>query len=167
MVLLISDTCILIDLFNGDLLDSMCKLPYKLGVSDAVLSGFEDSDSELIMPNSDQVLNAGFEGYSISSEGVAEVYELYSKYSRPSIYDIFGLVVAKKYDAILLTNDGGLRESAKSENIEIRGILWVLDELIKHEVIDKHRATVSLRKILDSGSYLPKRECDLRFDKWK
>ncbi|MCF7920928.1 MAG: PIN domain-containing protein [Candidatus Cloacimonetes bacterium] len=167
MNLLISDTCILIDLYNGELLDSMCRLPYELGVSDAVLSGFEDDESELIMPNPEQILRAGFKSYSISSEELAEVYKLYSKYSRPSIYDIFGLVVAKKYNAILLTGDGDLRESAKSENIEIRGIIWVLDELIKHEVIDKHRAANSLRKILDSGSYLPKKECDLRFDKWK
>lgn len=167
MDLLISDTCILIDLYNGDLLFKIHELPYNLGVSDAVLSGYEDEDSELEMPTSLQVIRAGFKGYSMNSEGVAEVYRLYSKYSRPSIYDIFGLVAAKEYDAILLTNDKWLRKAAKSENIEVRGILWVLDELIKHDIIDKQGASNSLRKILDSGSYLPKRECEFRFEKWK
>lgn len=167
MELLISDTCILIDLLNGRLLDRMCELPYNLGVSDALLYGIDNDEPELIIPNSEQVLNAGFQVYSLNSSEIIEVFELNTKYARPSLNDIFGLVVAKKNNAILLTSDGGLRKSALKENVEVRGILWILDEMINNKVIDKRTAVKSLNKIRAEGSYLPENECDKRLEKWK
>ena len=167
MGLLISDTCILIDLLNGGLLNMLCKLPYDLGVSDALLYGIDDDGSELIIPNSEQVLKAGFQVYSLNSSEIIEVYELNAKYCRPSLNDIFGLVVAKKNNAVLLTSDRSLRKSALKENVEVRGILWILDEMVNNNVFDKETATKSLNKILDGGSYLPKNECNKRFEKWK
>jgi len=167
MDLLISDTCILIDLLNGKLLNMMCELPYNLGVSDAILYGIDDDEAELIIPNSEQVLSAGFQVYSLNSDEMIEVFKLYAKYARPSLNDIFGLVVAKKNNAILLTSDSSLRKSALKENVEVRGILWILDEMINNKVIDKKTAAKSLIKIRDEGSYLPKSECDIRLEKWK
>jgi predicted nucleic acid-binding protein len=166
MDLLISDTCILIDLLNGKLLNMMRELPYNLGVSDAILYGIDDDEPELIVPNSEQVLSAGFQVYPLNSHEMIEVFELYAKYSRPSLNDIFGLVVAKKNNAILLTSDGSLRRSALKEKVEVRGILWILDEMINNKVIDKKTAATSLNKIRAEGSYLPKNECDIRLEKW-
>ncbi|HPR17459.1 MAG TPA: DUF3368 domain-containing protein [Candidatus Cloacimonadota bacterium] len=167
MDLLISDTCILIDLCNGGLLEKMSELPYNLGVPDAILSGFFDDETELINPNAEEIIHAGFQVFSLDYEGLMEVFELNQKYSKPSLNDIFGLVVAKKHNAILLTGDGSLRKSAVKENVDVKGILWIMDEMIDNKIIDMQTASARLQKILDEGSFLPKSECDKRFEKWE
>jgi predicted nucleic acid-binding protein len=167
MNLLISDTCILIDLYNGNLLDKIMQFPYKLGIPDAILSDAFSDEVELGEPGSEEILGAGFEVYSLESEELVEVFRLNGKYSRPSLIDIFGLVLAKKHGAILLTGDKKLREAAQSEGVEFKGILWILDELIEHSIINKETATDSLQEILDKGAYLPKTECLKRFEQWK
>ncbi len=166
MDLLISDTCILIDLHKCDLLLKMNELPYNLGVPDAVVFGIGVEETELITPNSKQVLSAGFGAYSLESNEMIKVYEFNQKYTQPSLIDIFGLVVAKKNKAILLTGDGNLRKAAAREKVEVRGTLWILDTMIEYNIIETKTAAVSLHKIIDKGSYLPKTECDKRFEKW-
>jgi len=160
MNLLISDTCIIIDLYNGKLLEKLNQLPFKLGISDAILS-------ELLKPGADEILKSGFEVYSLESEELIEVYSLNAKYTHPSIIDIFGLVTAKKHEAILLTGDKKLRNAAKNEGIDFQGIFWILDKLIEYSIIDIKTASLSLQKILDKGSFLPKNECQKRFVDWK
>jgi len=160
MDLLISDTCILIDLHKGELLEKINELPYNLGVPDAILS-------ELVEPGEEEILKSGFDVYSLESEEIIEAFRLNGVYSHPSIVDIFGLVLAKKHEATLLTGDKKLRIAAKREGVAFKGTLWILDEMIEKEVIDMKTASESLRKIIDEGSYLPKIECDKRFEQWK
>jgi len=167
MNLLISDTCILIDLYNGNLLDKIRQFPYKLGIPDAILSDAFSDEIELREPGAEEILSAGFEIYSLESEEILEVYRLNGVYSHPSVIDIFGLVLAKKHEAILLTGDKKLREAAKSEGVNFKGILWILDELIEHSIINKEAASSSLQQILKKGAFLPKTECLKRFEQWK
>ena len=103
MNLLISDTCILIDLYNGNLLDKIKHLPYKFGIPDAILSDAFTDKIELHEPGVEEILDAGFTIYSLEADELVEVYSLNEAYSHPSIIDIFGLVLAKKHKAVLLT----------------------------------------------------------------
>ncbi len=167
MDLLIFDTCILIDLYNGNLLDKIKQLPSKFGIPDAILSDAFTDKIELQEPGTEEILDAGFEIYSLESDELVEVYNLNKVYSHTSVIDIFSLVLAKKYKAILLTGDKKLREAAQNEGIEFKGILWILDELIEHSIINKKTATGSLQEILSKGAYLPKTECRKRFKYWK
>ena len=167
MELLISDTCILIDLHNGELLEKIHELPYSLGIPDAIIYGTFDDEPELNRINAEQIIDAGFQVFSLDSDGLLEVFEIYNKYTKPSLTDIFGLVVAKRNNAILLTGDGSLRKSAAKENVEVKGTLWIMDEMIKHDILDKEYAAKSLNKILVEGAYLPKSECQKRLKQWK
>jgi len=167
MKLLIADTCILIDLYNGDLLDKIKQLPYELGIPDAILSDAFSDEAELREPGAEEIISAGFEIYSLESEEILEVYRLNGVYTHPSVIDIFGLVLAKKHEATLLTGDKKLREAAQKEGVEFKGILWVLDVLIEHSIIDMETGTSNLQEIIDKGAYLPKAECQKRFEQWK
>jgi predicted nucleic acid-binding protein len=167
MNLLISDTNILIDLYNGNLLDKIKQLPYKFGIPDAILSDAFTDKIELHEPGVEEILDAGFRIYSLEADELVEVYSLNESYSHLSVIDIFGLVLAKKHKAILLTGDKKLRQAAQNKGIEFKGILWILDELIENSIINKETATGSLQKILDKGAYLPKVECQKRFENWK
>jgi len=167
MNLLISDTCIIIDLYNGNLLEKISQLPYKLGIPDAILSDAFTDKVELRELGTEEILAAGFEVYSLESDEIIEVYRLNEVYSHPSVIDIFGLVLAKKHEAILLTGDKKLREAAQKEGIEFKGVLWILDLLIEHSIVNKETAADSLHKIIDKGAYLPATECQKRLEDWK
>lgn len=56
--------------------------------------------------------------------------------NRLKLNDCFALALAEEIgDCILLTGDGPLRRMAEDGGIEVRGVLWVTDELEVHEVV--------------------------------
>jgi len=136
MILLISDSNILFDLYYGNLLEIISLLPYQFGVSDAILS-------ELINPPPKKIIPSDFQVFSLSSHLVSEVYYLKKKYGKPSLPDLFSLVVAKEKSAILVTGDSNLRKAASKENVECKGILWILDKLVENSLISNHKAVRS------------------------
>ena len=159
MKILISDTNVCIDLYFGNLLNAVSTLPYEIGISDAIML-------ELKTPTSQEIIEAGFRIYSIDSSSVADVYTLAGKYIKPSIQDLFSLITARDYNAILLTGDKNLRKAADKEKVDHKGILWVLDKLILHKVLDYQTASQSLENILKNGARLPKTECENRLKLW-
>jgi len=50
-----------------------------------------------------------------------------------SVHDGFAFVVAERHPGcILLTGDKRLRSLAEDENMEVHGVLWVIEELERH-----------------------------------
>lgn len=65
-----------------------------------------------------------------------------------------------------MSGDGPLRRAASNEGVNIRGVLWALDELVAANELQPSEAAHSLKQILEAGSYLPKAECKIRFKIW-
>lgn len=83
-----------------------------------------------------------------------------------SIPDATVLELSKKLNAILLTGDRKLRSSSENKGIRVHGVLWVIDVLVEYQVIEKSRATASLRLLLSSGARLPLEEVEKRLVSW-
>jgi len=60
-------------------------------------------------------------------------------YCRLSTYDLFALSIAKKRNILLLTGDGPLRKAAAEEGVPHHGLLWVIAELARNEIISEQR----------------------------
>ena len=95
----------------------------------------------------------------------AEVAEFSARY-QVSIADASVWVVARAEGAILLTGDSKLRTSAKSTGVEVRGVLWVLDELIDAGRISAKEALEAMERMVDRGAFLPRDPCDERRKRW-
>lgn len=54
---------------------------------------------------------------------------------------------------ILLTSDGLLRKSAKQYEIETHGLLWLFDQMVKHQVMSKTTATTKLQSVFNNNIY--------------
>ena len=67
----------------------------------------------------------------------------------------------------MLTGDRRLRIEGMKQELEVRGLLWVLDELVARNVITSKLAAVKLRAIIGSGAFLPKKDCDERLKRWE
>lgn len=82
--------------------------------------------------------------------------------------DIANIILSKKEKAILLTGDARLKSCAKNDfGIEVRGTLWILDQLIKNGVITKTHAHDLLKTMLGKNRRLPLEESNKRLREWK
>jgi len=82
--------------------------------------------------------------------------------------DSFGLALAKERTWVLLTGDGQLRKLAVEENVECRGLLWLLDimEVAGHPGIQLlHDGLTVLAE--HPRCRLPRQEITIRLDRYR
>lgn len=75
--------------------------------------------------------------------------------------------LAKETGGRLLTGDGKLKRAAEGENVKVSGILYIFDNLVEYDIIDKASAAVLLEQLLAINSRLPKAECEKRIEEWR
>lgn len=160
-MILINDTNIWIDLKFVDLIDEVFKLPYDIGVPNIL---FEDElrevDGEILLKNNINILK-------MTDEEVRETYLMSNDTNQVSFNDLTTLVVAHKRNCILVTGDGNLRRIATKKNVELRGSIWILDQLIDNNIISKEKGIDICNKLISSKRRLPKAELERRISLWK
>ncbi|HRI89799.1 MAG TPA: hypothetical protein PK869_16110 [Candidatus Hydrogenedentes bacterium] len=136
MRIIVSDSCALIDLKKGRLLDVFVQLPYELVVPDMVLAdellSFSKAETALMRRCMTVVHLDGNQVLRMHRE----------QHANPALthYDCAAVVIAEANpDAILLTGDRRLRAVAVSAGIECHGVLWVVEELDKAKLTTKAR----------------------------
>lgn len=111
-------------------------------------------------------MGLGLRRGELTGKQVLELVQLRRKYQQPSINDLSALVLAKALNIGLLTNDKSLRNTARQEGIQVHGTLWILDEMVRLQIIKNIKAVDVLRLMLDTGSRFPHDECQKRFTEW-
>lgn len=86
--------------------------------------------------------------------------------NRLSVPDCSVWHYSKKHNYTLLTGDNLLRKTALKDQVVVRGLLFIFDELVRLELITPSVACIKLRFLLKTGSRLPKDACDERFERW-
>ena len=81
--------------------------------------------------------------------------ELTAKYPRPGRNDLFALVLAEKEICPLLTGDKDLKVAAESENVEVRGTLWLVSEMVRTGKISVQVARCAYQRMRSHGRRLP------------
>lgn len=158
MLLIVSDTSVLIDIEQGELTSAMFSLPWQFAVPDILFY------SELAKRHG-HLLQFGLINKTLNGELVAEAYLLHQKYIRTSVNDMLALTLAKNERCQLLTGDKALREAAKELNVEVHGTIWLVEQMVQHEKITIEVARVGFQRMRDAGSRLPWSEVELLFDK--
>lgn len=126
----------------------MFKLPYRFCTPDILF------ESELKIQHS-HLLDIGLQLLSLNAHSMLYAYELNARYSNPSINDLMALSLAKQENCPLLTGDKALRQTAQKEAVLIKGTVWVLEQLIIHQQIDKVTALNALQTMQDNHRRLP------------
>jgi len=157
--LCVVDANILIDLHVGGLLTEVFRLPLALVAPDVIIG-------ELKEPDGEQLEKRGLHSRELSGDQVLEVAGLAAEYREVSANDLFALVLARALKATLLSGDRRLSRIAREQGVRVHGTLWVLDELVRWEVIDPSQAGAGLGRMLARGSRLPQAECRRRLKRW-
>jgi predicted nucleic acid-binding protein len=133
MRMVVGDSSCLIDLRNASLLDAFVRLPYELLIPNTLFYG------ELMKFTSAQkraLVFGGLQVVDLPGDSVLRAVDVTRQSPRLSIQDGFAFVLAEKHaGCVLLSGDGALRTYAASCAIEVRGVLWVIDELHRHNLM--------------------------------
>lgn len=148
MPLLISDSNIFIDLISGGLLDLMFKLPEKFAVPN-ILYKEELADQHSDLPG------YGLRVLDIKGDFMMEAFRLRNIYKGPGQNDLFALALAKQENCPLVTGDRQLRVAAKTEKVEIKGTLWLVERMINEKIITVGRAKLAFDAMQQDQRRLP------------
>ena len=159
-MVIINDTNIWIDLKLTNIIEKVFLLPYELAVPDILYNDeLKDMDGELLEANGIKIIE-------MTNDEVVETAERSGMTNRVSFNDLTTLVVAKSRGYILVTGDGNLRKIAKSENVELRGTIWLIDEMVSNNILDIGESALICKKLLQLKRRLPKEELQLRIKRW-
>ena len=75
--------------------------------------------------------------------------------------------LAIKLSADVLTGDGPLRKFCTSNQLTVRGIIWLFDVFLKAELINHSTAIEKMNYLLSYNDRLPKDECLNRLKQWQ
>lgn len=166
MKILVNDTNIFIDLHSVGLLEEMCRLPYEIHTVDFVVAEIADADQRRIFD--ELVAQGGIFIDGFTADEVIEIVEEHSSVSgNLSIPDCSVCYFAKKHNVPMLTGDRRLRRYAEEQSIEVHGILFIFDELVRHDIISTSMAADRLEELFAINARLPKAEIRERINRWK
>ena len=155
-MVIINDTNIWIDLKLTNIIDKVFLLPYELAVPDILYNDeLKDMDGELLEANGIKIIE-------MTNDEVVETAERSGMTNRVSFNDLITLVVAKSRGYILVTGDGNLRKIAKSENVELRGTIWLIDEMVSNNILDIGEPTLICKKLLQFKKKASKRKATIK-----
>lgn len=165
MKIVINDANILIDLVKLDFLEVFSKLDYDLHTTDFVI---EELNTEQKTPVSK--LNSSNKLKIIETETTddfAGINGLLQNSNGLSFEDCSVWYYSKKLSGILLTGDGKLRKQASKDKVEVRGIIYLFDELLRQQLIEFPEALEKIQQLAQLNNRLPKKEIDKRIKFWK
>ena len=166
MKILVNDTNIFIDLHSVGLLEEMCRLPYEIHTVDFVVAEIADADQRRIFD--ELVAQGGILIDGFTADEVIEIVEEHSSVSgNLSIPDCSVCYFARKHNVPMLTGDRRLRRYAEEQSIEVHGILFIFDELVRHDIISTSMAADRLEELFAINARLPKAEIRERINRWK
>lgn len=160
-----SDTNVWIDFYIiGGL-----ELPFRL---DHIFYMSSDAIGDEVLSPADlsvKLVGLGLVGLEVSEDEYYLAYSFVVKYPKLSRYDGIALAISKLRGFILLSGDRALRCAAECEGVEVRGTLWVYDELVRFDRITLEERLFYLSLLEDNnggcrGVRLPASEIRKRLD---
>ena len=159
--LLVSDTSVVVDLDRGGILNAIFQLPFDIGVPDVLY------EAELKDWQGPALVGLGLKVLVLDGDGVALAQRYRGHQPKLSLPDAFALALAKTEGHILLAGDANLRALAKIEEVEVHGVLWVLDQLEKSAVLSAGELFGGLTAIVaHPRCRLPQTETKSRLDRY-
>lgn len=166
MKVVVQDASVLIDLAEGELLEAWFSLGIETLTTALVWREVNRRSHKSRLKRFSRLEK--LEVVAMSAETMTDVVVL--KQSLPpalTLQDASVLHLAVKRKAMLLAGDDLLRKCAEERDVMVRGLLWVLDELVERRTITPAKAAATLERLLKGKARLPKAECEIRLKKWR
>lgn len=123
MVIVVSDTFILIDLAQGGLLEAAFSCGLTMVAPDLLY------DRELESENGPFLRKLGLGVVALTPDEVTYAQRLKAERKNLSLPDCFSLVCATRANHMLMTGNGDLASEAIARLVKVYGLLWILDRV--------------------------------------
>lgn len=161
MIILVSDTSILIDLERGSLLEAAFSSGLTMVVPDLLYQ------RELEPENGPFLRRLGLGVVSLTPEEVSFAQRLKTEQKKLSLPDCFALTCATRPGHVLLSGDGDLRKEALARLGAVYGLLWILDKMAASGTVSIAQLHDGLNRIAaHPRCRLPHAEVRVRLNAW-
>lgn len=166
--IVVNDTNIFIDLFNMGLLEGFFSLPWEIHTTEFVMVELtrESQHDEI-----SKYVDSGLLHISVFEPDVmTKIVELYQQQMNQtylSFTDCSVWYYAKCNSYTLLTGERKLHNASSKDGVEVHGIIYVIDQLVKEGILVKRISISKLRQLGESNPRLPKDEIEKRIKHWE
>ena len=163
MKLAVIDANIFIDLIKLQMLTWLFQIGFEVYTTQEIIDQLNENQSELLKEfiKSRQLII-----YLLTSQEFEEVVNLTTTRSL-ELADKSVAWLSLHLKAIVISGDGPLRRFCESQQLEVRGMLWFFDLLVKDQLIVRSFAAQKMEQLLQINSRLPRDKCERRIQEWK
>lgn len=163
-LVVVSDTNIFIDLIDLDLYKDFLQLGYQVHTNIFVLYELRDKQQRAYLDDIGGLIVEQFDTPGF----MAQVYQFFDERQRKglSFTDCTVLYQGITLSATVLTGDKKMMRSAKEMDIDVRGILYIFDQLVEQGILSHSTACQKLQQLFSRNTRLPKDEIDKRLTLW-
>lgn len=148
MRIAVTDACIFIDVIELGLAELFFNLHIEIHTTLDVINELYPSQQHVL----EQFIDAKkLSVHCLTEEEMLEMNKMVLSKSLSQV-DRTVLFLAQKIDAIVISSDKLVRNSAKGKSIEYHGMLWVFDELVKYEFLSRISAAVKLKELISMNA---------------
>ena len=166
---IVTDTCFWKDLDAGEIIFK----PFELHFNWAVTNYIANELTKWLPKFVDNLYTKGLLKLDMDGLLVNKIFILNEKQyqlrgrKRLSPADLSCLVIAESARITLVTSEKELTYRARKLGINVRGTLWVLDQMVEVEnVLEPSSGVRAIKMMLEEKRRLPKAECKRRIKKW-
>lgn len=155
--IVVSDSNCLIDLRKASLLEAFLSLPFEVVIPDLMLTNELLSFSEAEIH---RLLALGLKPRELDGASITQVSQLNRTIPSLTVYDCMAYVLAQgSPNSILFTGDQRLRTHAESNQVEVHGVLWGIEQMQQHTVASTQLLVLGLQALkADTSVRIPKTE---------
>jgi predicted nucleic acid-binding protein len=159
MKLHINDANILMDIVKLNLTASFLALEFELYTTDFVFAEMEPEQQELLLSNTLIKIGA-------TAEDMTAIFELSEQNTGLSYEDCSTWYFAQKMNGILVTGDGKLRTKARASGVEVRGMIYIIEQIKQQGLLPTVDCIEKLRLLRELNDRLPMNEIENRIQTW-
>ncbi len=148
--LIVSDANIFIDLISIELIEDFFLLPFEIITVDFIMRELKKSGHKEFVQEYETRKKLTIQTFSANEIDKINALRESAGY-KVSIQDCSIWFCAKKKGASILTGDKALTTRARGDGIEVHGLLYVLDQLVKQNIIPPALAS---EKLLELTNYI-------------
>lgn len=157
--IVVTDANIFFDLIEIDILDIFFELPYQISTTLEILNECDPPEYELLQP-----FLAAKKLNILTTTLDKDNFDFQKGLSLP---DISILLVALEHGAIALSGERKMAKWCSLNQVDSHGIIWVLEQFVINNLIDKIHAADLLEILISLNEWLPIKICQEYIKKWR
>ena len=160
----VNDANLLIDLWEVGLLNLFFHLPLSFHTTQLIISELDEKQVENLAAYIEQ---GKLTVRHLTRAEIDDLDSLSVNSRKLSRQDLSVYFYAKELiDCMILTGDNRLRKEAERQGFEVHGILWVFEQMLENNIIDRPLASEKLQNLMKRNLWLPMAECQKCLERW-